>query len=96
MICPMANQTFFQSIYLHPCHIRFLQSGTISSLVTVGEFIQVSPQRLEQIHDILAPSAVHGLAPAPGIPEKSLHQLFEPKGRELGVCPSQKGQFPSC
>lgn len=39
---PVANQTFPISVDLHPCHIRFLQSGTIFSLMPSGKFINMN------------------------------------------------------
>lgn len=39
---PMADQTFSISIDLHLCPIRFFQSGTISSLMPDGKFINMN------------------------------------------------------
>lgn len=51
---------------------------------------------LEQVDDALEPLAVHSLAPAAATPGKCFHQFFEAEGWDLGLCPSQQGQFPFC
>lgn len=39
---PVAHQTFPISVDRHPCHIRFLLSGTISSLMPDGKLINMN------------------------------------------------------